>query len=61
MHITFNRRAIYANYGIGFCYAEKNGFAVLKTEKSFRKINGFYINTGRGCVWVIFRRNYNWR
>lgn len=41
---------------VGPIYAEKNGGLVLKTETSWKKISGFFINTNKGCVWFYFRR-----
>lgn len=40
----------------GFIQAEKNGGLVLKTEKTWKKISGIFINTNRGCYWIYFRR-----
>jgi hypothetical protein len=44
--------------GVGPIYAERNGGLVLKTEVTWRKLCGFWINTRWGCVWIHFRR---WR
>lgn len=41
---------------LGFFQSEKDGHSVLKAEKSWRKISGFFINTRWGCLWVRFRR-----
>lgn len=41
----------------GVVYAEKNSKIVLKTETSWKKISGFFINTNKGCVWFYFRRH----
>jgi hypothetical protein len=43
--------------GVGVTYAEKNGGLVLRGETSWRKINGLWINTRWGCVWMSFRRH----
>jgi len=37
-------------------YAESDGFAVLRSKKTWRKLNGVMINTRWGHVWVVFRR-----
>ena len=50
------RRYIMLGLGIGVTYAEKNGHLVLKGEASWRKINGIWINTSKGCMWFQFRR-----
>lgn len=42
--------------GTGLIYAEKGGGPCLKTEVSWKKISGFWINTTKGCVWIYFRR-----
>lgn len=42
--------------GVGPIYAEKGGKACLKTDVSWRKLSGFWVNTNRGCLWVQIRR-----
>lgn len=42
----------------GFTQAERDGRLVLKEEKHWTKINGFFINTNRGCYWFEFRRYF---
>lgn len=44
-------------YGVFPSYAAKGGGPVLKTEKSWRKINGIYISTKWKHVWILFRRS----
>ena len=51
------KRYIMVPLGIGPTYAEKNGGLVLKTEVSWKKFSGFWINTPKGCIWIQFRRN----
>lgn len=41
---------------IGFMHAHKGGVPVLKTESSWRTVNGVYLNTKWGWVCVLFRR-----
>jgi len=44
--------------GIGFSFAERKGRAVLKGQTRPWKINGIWINTDKGCHWIIFRRHF---
>lgn len=43
-------------YGVGLIYAEREGGPVLLSETTWTKINGIWINTKRGAVWLMFRR-----
>lgn len=43
--------------GVGFCYREKDGGLVLLGDATWRKINGVYLNTARGCWWLEFRHH----
>lgn len=54
--VPHGKRYIMLPLGVGVTYAEKNGGLVLKTETTWRKINGIWINTNRGCLWLQFRR-----
>lgn len=38
-------------------YAEKGGGLVLKGQTHWTKINGFGVNTERGHLYLVFRRN----
>lgn len=40
----------------GFMHAHKGGAPVLKTESSWRTINGLFVNTRWGYAYVLFRR-----
>lgn len=51
------RQYIMLPLGVGVCYAEKDSSLVLKWNTSWRKINGFWLNTKRGCWWFTFRRD----
>jgi hypothetical protein len=42
--------------GVGPIYAEKGGGLVLKTDVSWKKLSGLWINTPKGCVWIYLRR-----
>lgn len=44
--------------GITWTQAEKDGGPVLKEEGSFRKINGFLVNTRWGLWACILRRDW---
>jgi hypothetical protein len=50
------KRYIMLRLGVGPIYAEKGGGLVLKTETSWKKISGIWINTSKGCFWIKFRR-----
>lgn len=54
--IPKGRRYFMMRLGVGPIYAEKDGGPCLKTETSWRKLSGFWINTTKGCVWVMLRR-----
>lgn len=41
---------------VGFMHAHKGGAPVLKTEASWRTVNGVYVNTKWGWLRVLFRR-----
>lgn len=41
---------------VGFMHAHKGGAPVLRTESSWRTINGVYLNTRWGWLRVLFRR-----
>jgi hypothetical protein len=56
-YFIFHKRSMLcAPYGVGWSYAEANGGCVLKTEVSWRKINGVCINTPWWACWLLFRR-----
>lgn len=46
--------------GVGPLYAEKGGMPCLRWETSWKKLNGFRINTKWGCIWVELRRVCSW-
>jgi hypothetical protein len=50
------KRYIMIRLGVGPIYAERGGGPCLKTETTWRKLSGFWINTKWGCVWVMLRR-----
>jgi hypothetical protein len=54
------KRSIMLRLGVGPSYAEKGGGPVLKTEVSWRKLNGFWVNTKWGCYWILLRRAGSW-
>jgi hypothetical protein len=54
--IRGNRRMLSVRYGIGWSHGRPDGGAVLKTEVSWRNINGVWINWPTGSVWLLFRR-----
>lgn len=41
---------------VGFMHAHKDGAPVLRSESSWRTINGVYVNTKWGWLRVLFRR-----
>lgn len=54
--IPHGRRYFMLRLGPGWSYAEKGGGLVLRDETRWWKINGIWINTAWGCVWILFRR-----
>lgn len=54
--LKFNRKMLCARYGLGWSYATETGGAVLKTEVSWKNINGIWINWPAGCIFLLFRR-----
>lgn len=55
--IVWVHRSRYAIYPrLAWNYARPNGGPVLKTEKSWRHINGVLFRVGQSTTWVTFRR-----
>lgn len=54
--IRSNRRMLCARLGLGLSHATATGGAVLKTDASWRNVNGIWINWPTGSVWLLFRR-----
>lgn len=54
------RPYIMIKYGFSLTYAEADAHLVLKHEVTWKKINGFVLNTKWGCYWFSFRRDWKW-
>lgn len=54
--VTADRPMLGVRYGIGLSHGRRGGGPVLRTEASWRTVNGLWINTPRGACWLLFRR-----
>ena len=54
--LTVQRRARLIPLGVGWTQSEPDGGLVLKWERHWTKISGFYVNTPWWSAWVQFRR-----
>lgn len=54
----FGEPYIMLRRGVGFSHAERGGRLCLRGQTSWRTVNGVWINTNWGCLWLLFRRTF---
>ena len=55
MIIPKGKRYLQLRLGVGWAHASATGGVVLIGQTSWRTINGFWVNTPWGCLWVLRR------